>query len=66
MSEALTELEALREATRVRLNPEAVRRLRDLANVYAELDREAKRLSTGLNLLLDMHDRLEAIRHGQS
>lgn len=65
MSDALLELEALREATRVRLSPSAVRELRFLARSYGAVgERSDKLISNGLAVLLDMHDKLEAIRNG--
>lgn len=65
MSDALVELEALREATRPRLAKDTVTLLRDHAEMFALGDKLDRKLAHGLELLLNMHDKLEAIRHGQ-
>ncbi|CAB4198788.1 hypothetical protein UFOVP1324_15 [uncultured Caudovirales phage] len=65
MSEALTELEALREATRPRLNKTTVAMLREEAEAWHAVGtKHDVKIAESLNLLLDMHDRLEAIRNG--
>jgi hypothetical protein len=62
----MSELDDLREATRPRLAPKTVAGLRDMAEAYLACGERADReLGHGLNVLLDMHDKLEAIRHGQ-
>lgn len=67
MSEAMTELEALREATRVRVNKTTIAQLRDLAECYdATGDRPDRVMAAGLLVLIEMHDKLEAIRRGQA
>lgn len=66
MSEAFTELEALRDATRPRLNKAMVQRLRDHVEFQEIGDKDDRAVGTAIALLLDMHDRLEAIRHGQA
>jgi hypothetical protein len=67
MSDALTELETLREITRPRLNKTTVQLLRGVAEAYQACgDRNDRMTASGLSLLLDMHDRLEALRHGQA
>ena len=66
MSEALVHYEALKEAVRPRLSKETVRKLREhveFLEIGDELDRQ---LAIGLGILLDMHDKLEAIRNGQA
>lgn len=58
------ELAALREATRVRLNTKTIKLLRELADGYAACgDRDDITTAHGLYVLLDMHDKLEAIRN---
>lgn len=64
MSEAFTELEALREATRPRLSKAAVAMLREHVEFQELGDTSDRAVGIGLALLLDMHDRLEAIRNG--
>lgn len=67
MGEAFNELEALREATRPRLNKTTVAMLRDEAEAWAACGtKHDQRFAAGLTLLLDMHDRLEAIRHAKA
>lgn len=67
MKEALAELEALRAATRPRLNKTTVALLRDEAEAWAACGaKHDLKIAEGMTLLLDMHDRLEAIRHGQA
>jgi hypothetical protein len=64
MADALIELEALREATRPRLTKAMVARLRDHVEFQEIGDKDDRAVGTGIALLLDMHDRLEAIRNG--
>lgn len=64
MSAEFHELEALREAVRPRLNKDTVTKLRDHVEFLDLGDKHDRLLAAGLTLLLDMHDRLEAIRHG--
>lgn len=66
MSEAFTELEVLREATSVRLSPEALVAVRDLAETYDAMrsDNHDALVADGLAILLAMHDKLEAARNG--
>lgn len=67
MADEHLELVALREATRVRLSTKAVKALREHAEFYDVLDtQEDKLVANGLGVLLDMHDKLEAIRRGQA
>lgn len=66
MGDAFVELEALREATRPRLSKATVARLRDHAEFQSFGDKDDRAVGDGLTLLLDMHDRLEAIRNGQA
>lgn len=65
MSDAQIELDTLREATRPRLNAKTMAQLRELAESYAACGgRDDRTVASGLSLLLDMHDKLEAIRRG--
>lgn len=66
MAGELIELEELREATRARLSPEALAAVRDLAETYEIMGGDAtdKLTAEGLSVLLAMHDKLEALRHG--
>ena len=65
MGEAFTELEALRDATRPRLNKTAVAMLREEAEAWHAVGtKHDVRIAESITLLLDMHDRLEAIRNG--
>lgn len=66
MSGEFTELDALREAVRPRLSKDTVAKLRDHVDMMYLGDALDRQIATGLGLLLDMHDRLEAIRHGQA
>jgi len=66
MGSALIEYEALREATRPRLAPHTVEKLRTHAEFQAMGDKEDRAIGQAISVLLDMHDRLEAIRHGQA
>lgn len=60
------ELAAYREATRLRLAPTTVKALRDLVATYEAMgDRRERQQAIGLTVLLNMHDKLEIIRHGQ-
>lgn len=64
MSDTLVELEELREATRPRLAPKVTQALRDHADMYASVGNKHDRMIAGaITHLLDMHDRLEALRN---
>lgn len=67
MGEAFTELEVLREATRPRLDKSTVAFLREEAEAWHAVGAKIDiRIAEAITLLLDMHDRLEAIKHGQA
>lgn len=66
MAEAHTELEALREASTLPLARQVAERLRDIANGYEMVGGQVdRRLGQALNALLDMRDKLEAIRNAR-
>lgn len=67
MGNLLIDHEALLEATRVRLSKAARQALQDHFEAWDGLseDKHDALVANGLRLLLDMHDKLEAIRHGQ-
>lgn len=66
MNSLLVDYEALLTATRVRLTKTTVTRLREHTEFLIIGDEFDRSLAHGLAVLLDMHDKLEAIRHGQA
>jgi len=67
MSSELIELEALRVATKIRLNKTTVAWLREEAEAWRACGTKMDiRMADALAVLLDTHDRLEAIRHAKS
>lgn len=73
MNAVLVELDAYREATRVRLSPKALQALRDHAEMYdafmgdeQPVDADDKLVANGLAVLLAMYDKIEGITRGQA
>lgn len=69
MAEALLDYKALREATRVRLSPAARKALEWHAEINEAIaadggDKNDQLVANGLRVLLNMHDKLEAIDRG--